>query len=601
MDKPIVKLLTYTPEPEKIIASAARLCYANTVSIDTLMDNLSEDKIETMVEKLASMGHSSPFCQVSYTFGIENVSRAFTHQFARHHVGVSFDQRSQRYVNEGKFNYITPPAIEANDEIHEKFQAFMEYTSRFYNEMVSAGIKKEDARSILPNACETKLIATINAQELFHIFGLRCCCYDDKTEVLTNNGWKFFKDISDEDLFYSMNPKTHKTELVEKKQYIKEFYNGDMVTVNSQSINLNVTPTHNMYVAYSYDYKNYNFDKAKNINTHKKVFMKKNCLPIKGEIIEYFCIPSIENIVNKNRLHHDSATGKKVPINDFLQFLGMYLSDGYVTKANYHYIVGISKGDINKINKYKSILEKLSNNKPSIIKDGNGWKLQIHDRRLYEYFKQFGKAKDKYIPNEIFNLDSSLLKYLFHGLCDGDMNKAKTEYSTISYQLANDITRLCLHIGLSATIMVNNRIDKKHIVKNKYNNKFHTIENKNVSYVVSINRTKNEPAIKYSNRNNISTTHYEGYVYCVDLKRNHLLYVRKNGRSVWCGNCRAQFEFRQVANEMLRLVKEISPKIFKNAGAHCDMYGYCPEGDMCCGKAPTLQEVLKGYKERISE
>ena len=175
MDKPIVKLLTYTPEPEKIIASAARLCYANTVSIDTLMDNLSEDKIEPMVEKLASMGHSSPFCQVSYTFGIENVSRAFTHQFARHHVGVSFDQRSQRYVNEGKFNYITPPAIEANDEIHEKFQAFMEYTSRFYNEMVSAGIKKEDARSILPNACETKLIATINAQELFHIFGLRCC------------------------------------------------------------------------------------------------------------------------------------------------------------------------------------------------------------------------------------------------------------------------------------------------------------------------------------------------------------------------------------------------------------------------------------------
>ena len=127
------------------------------------------------IEKLASMGHSSPFCQVSYTFGIENVSRAFTHQFARHHVGVSFDQRSQRYVNEGKFNYITPPAIEANDEIHEKFQAFMEYTSRFYNEMVSAGIKKEDARSILPNACETKLIATINAQELFHIFGLRCC------------------------------------------------------------------------------------------------------------------------------------------------------------------------------------------------------------------------------------------------------------------------------------------------------------------------------------------------------------------------------------------------------------------------------------------
>lgn len=197
MDKPIVKLLTYTPNPEKIIASAARLCYANTVSIATLMDNLTEEKINSMVSKLASMGHSSPFQNVYYTFGIENVSRAWSLQFARHHVGVSFDQRSQRYVNEGKFKYITPPTIESNKELKEKFDSFMKNTTNFYNELVNAGIKKEDARSILPNACETKLIATINAQELFHIFGLRCCTRAQfEFRQVANEMLKLVKEVS---------------------------------------------------------------------------------------------------------------------------------------------------------------------------------------------------------------------------------------------------------------------------------------------------------------------------------------------------------------------------------------------------------------------
>ena len=197
MDKPIVKLLTYTPNPEKIIASAARLCYANTVSIATLMDNLTEEKINSMVSKLASMGHSSPFQNVYYTFGIENVSRAWSLQFARHHVGVSFDQRSQRYVNEGKFKYITPHAIESNKELKEKFDSFMKNTTNFYNELVNAGIKKEDARSILPNACETKLIATINAQELFHIFGLRCCTRAQfEFRQVANEMLKLVKEVS---------------------------------------------------------------------------------------------------------------------------------------------------------------------------------------------------------------------------------------------------------------------------------------------------------------------------------------------------------------------------------------------------------------------
>lgn len=169
-----VKLLTYTPEPEKLVATAARLCYANTVNIETLMDNLTWEKIKALVEDLAESGHASPFCNINFTFAIEGVSRAFSHQFCRHHVGLTLDQRSQRYVNEENFQYIVPKAI-ANSDMAPEYESFMQNIAGFYKRLVDAGFKKEDARSVLPNACETKLIATINAQELFHIFNLRCC------------------------------------------------------------------------------------------------------------------------------------------------------------------------------------------------------------------------------------------------------------------------------------------------------------------------------------------------------------------------------------------------------------------------------------------
>ena len=169
-----VILLTHTSEPELIVASAARLCYANTVNIETLMENLTWEKIKALVEDLAESGHASPFTQIYFTFAIEGESKAFSHQFCRHHVGLTLDQRSQRYVNEENFQYIVPKAI-ANSDMASEYESFMQNIAGFYKKLLDAGFKKEDARSVLPNACETKLIVTINAQELFHIFNLRCC------------------------------------------------------------------------------------------------------------------------------------------------------------------------------------------------------------------------------------------------------------------------------------------------------------------------------------------------------------------------------------------------------------------------------------------
>lgn len=192
-----VKLLTYTPEPEKYVATAAKLCYANS-DVDTLLDGLTDEKIESFVNMLASIGHESPLEHVSFTFAIEGISRACSHQLVRHRI-ASYSQQSQRYVSCDQFSYVTPPEIVANPEALAAFEEQMNLAAESYRKitaileekhlknMLESGMDEkaakraaqkkaiEDARFVLPNACETKIIVTMNTRTLLHFFQLRCC------------------------------------------------------------------------------------------------------------------------------------------------------------------------------------------------------------------------------------------------------------------------------------------------------------------------------------------------------------------------------------------------------------------------------------------
>lgn len=170
-----VTLLTHTPEPEKVVAAAAKLCYSQTADVETLMDGLTPEATEKFLNKLVSLGHESPVEHVSFTFAIEGVSRAFLAQITRHRVGVSFSVRSQRYCSESNFETIMPEAVKNNDQARIAFRSAVADTKIAYKKMQELGIKNEDARSILPNACETRMIVTMNARELWHYFGERCC------------------------------------------------------------------------------------------------------------------------------------------------------------------------------------------------------------------------------------------------------------------------------------------------------------------------------------------------------------------------------------------------------------------------------------------
>ncbi len=169
-----VELLQHNAEAEKIAALAARLCYSDS-DIKGLSEKVSASEQNDFIEKLAGMGHYSVFEHVSFTFGAEGVSRALTHQLVRHRI-ASFSQKSQRYVKEGSaFPYIMPPSVAGSSEAAAVFSDAMDYLAGVYSRLSRLGLPAEDARYVLPNACETKIIITMNARELLHFFSLRSC------------------------------------------------------------------------------------------------------------------------------------------------------------------------------------------------------------------------------------------------------------------------------------------------------------------------------------------------------------------------------------------------------------------------------------------
>ena len=219
-----VKIIAHTPEPDKVVAQAGKLCYS-AVGVDQITQKLTEEEIARYVNMLASIGHESPLEHVSFTFAIEGISRACTHQIVRHRI-ASYSQQSQRYVKLEQFEYIIPPAIEKNPEAKRIFIEAMERDQKAYDELVDLLLEDilidkhaadygncikevlkenpdavpdrskvldlyaekffedyrkaekqaiEDARYVFPNACETKIVVTMNARSLLHFFNVRCC------------------------------------------------------------------------------------------------------------------------------------------------------------------------------------------------------------------------------------------------------------------------------------------------------------------------------------------------------------------------------------------------------------------------------------------
>ena len=169
----MVKLVRHTPEPERTVAMSARLCYS-PIGAAQLEEKISDEQAAKLVRKLVSMGHLSTLEHVTFTFAIEGVSRVLTHQLVRHPI-ASYSQQSQRYVKEHDFETIVPASIASKPEAKAKFDKLMTEIQAMYDEFIALDIPAEDARYILPNATETKIVCTFNARSLLNFFSLRCC------------------------------------------------------------------------------------------------------------------------------------------------------------------------------------------------------------------------------------------------------------------------------------------------------------------------------------------------------------------------------------------------------------------------------------------
>lgn len=169
-------LMRHTPDPDRLVALAARRCYSSRAAHD-IEERLSIEEIERLLDFLRQRNHLSPFEHADFTFSADGISRALSHQLVRHRI-ASYSQESQRYVNYMKTEqlpYVVPPSVAQNPEAARMFAEAVDKTLQAYRDMVTAGVAPEDARYVFPNAIETKLVFTMNARSLFNFFEQRCC------------------------------------------------------------------------------------------------------------------------------------------------------------------------------------------------------------------------------------------------------------------------------------------------------------------------------------------------------------------------------------------------------------------------------------------
>ena len=169
-----VKLIGFTPNPEKIPAMAARLTHSKTKPED--INKTPEKELKNVLEYVMNVGHTSIAEHANFTFAISGVSRALTHQLVRHRI-ASYAQQSQRYVNLNEPDYVIPPKITRDEKMKKAYEQTMNMIWDHYNKLLEIDIPAEDARYVLPNATCTNIIVTMNARSLLNFFELRCCLH----------------------------------------------------------------------------------------------------------------------------------------------------------------------------------------------------------------------------------------------------------------------------------------------------------------------------------------------------------------------------------------------------------------------------------------
>jgi intein/homing endonuclease len=340
-------------------------------------------------------------------------------------------------------------------------------------------------------------------------------CYSDDTEILTENGWKLFKDLKPNEKVATLNPVTGELEYQVPTNYIRYYYRGKMFHQKGKRIDLLVTPNHRMYVRRWRNWDKFRdevsgFELIEVTKLPKQVEYKRDA-KWRGASPKYFILPSVK------RHPYGNPEPKKIEMIKWLRFFGIWLAEGFVYKSkdNRHFMVYICQ----KTKENLPIIEKWIKEagfKTSYQKD----RFVICSKQLYCYLEQFGHAESKFIPKEIKALSPNLLRVLIESMCLGDGSPTTRKggriywrYGTKSKQLADDLQEIAFKAGFVATIHYSEK------------EQLYTVTISDWGKTIRVNKG-------VDNREWID---YDGYVYCVEVP-NHVVYVRRNGKAIWSGN-----------------------------------------------------------------
>lgn len=349
-------------------------------------------------------------------------------------------------------------------------------------------------------------------------------CYDKETEVFTLDGWKYFDDITYDDMVATLNTETNQLECYKPKEIIKQKYSGEMVLFESQGINLFVTPNHKIWAKRSF-YGKYKFWDAKDV-VGKKIWMQKAC-EYSGIEQEWFVLPSVE-LIKPNKYGVKFKPDKKIPMDTWLKFLGLYISEGcckqFIKRKN-EYLICITQKKEHNLKKIEKVLNELGY---KWSRDGIHYK--IYDKQLYVYLMQYGKSKDKFIDKEIKSLPKRQLLILLEYLMLGDGTNIKYDkfnhsankmyhyttnsYSTASKKLMNDVCEIAIKCGYGITVTEQKKI------------------NYSVNYRIHLLGAKH---FRINGKNINLINNFNDYIYCLVVPNSTLL-VKRKGRCVWSGN-----------------------------------------------------------------
>ena len=379
-----------------------------------------------------------------------------------------------------------------------------EWQGRVYSLDGTSG-KTDDGRDYVPLEEATDVWYQTKAGKWYKNGLLGFNCFSDDTEIYTNQGWKLFKDLDGTELIYTLNTETRLTEWQKPTEYYKAEYNGEMVHFNNHSLDILVTPNHNM-LYYTQKNSKLRFKEAKDCTK-----------------ATFFTAGQEWNVKDKDTVLFG---GQEVETDLYCKFMAYWLSDGSI-HSNTAVKIAQQNND--------SMYEELSRLPFNAWKDDN--KILVYGKELVQELKQYGTCTTKYVPDTIKNLSKRQINVFLDAYLSTDGYVAKTSYInghkrkphkqlfTTSKRMADDLCELSLKAGYRPKVEI--RANKGKEIE--FRNGTYTINND--LYVIHLNYNVN--VTHYSKE----TVSYSGFVYCVQVP-NHTLLVKRKGTVIWCGNCR---------------------------------------------------------------